>query len=128
VAQLEPLYPSGNCRTVRQFIGSRLGPACPQSFLFGHARDRGGGTFFWTLCAIDPKPARLNTPEITGLFKLFAELIAYHFDALQRVTLSEATLRGEQEIAELREQFIAVMGRDLRNPLSAISAGSDLLI
>ena len=39
------------------------------------------GTFFGTLCAIDPRPARLNTPETIGMFKLFAELIAIHLDA-----------------------------------------------
>lgn len=31
------------------------------------------GTFFGTLCAIDPKPAKLNNPETLGTFKLFAE-------------------------------------------------------
>lgn len=36
------------------------------------------GRFFGTLCAIDPRPARVNTPEIIGMFKLFAELIAFH--------------------------------------------------
>ena len=30
------------------------------------------GTFFGTLCAIDPKPAPLNTPETICMFKLFA--------------------------------------------------------
>jgi GAF domain-containing protein len=39
------------------------------------------GSFFGTLCAIDPRPARLSTPEITGMFRLFAELIAKHLDA-----------------------------------------------
>ena len=33
----------------------------------------------------------------------------------------------EQETAELREQFIAVLGHDLRNPLAAISAGARIL-
>jgi len=32
-------------------------------------------------------------------------------------------LATERETAELREQFIAVLGHDLRNPLAAISAG-----
>src|ERR1700704_4822343 len=38
------------------------------------------GTFFGTLCAIDPRPAKLNTPETIGMFKLFAELIAFQID------------------------------------------------
>jgi sigma-B regulation protein RsbU (phosphoserine phosphatase) len=36
-------------------------------------------------------------------------------------------LKRERETSELREQFIAVLGHDLRNPLAAISAGAKLL-
>ena len=43
------------------------------------------GSFFGTLCAIDPKPHILNTPEVIGMFKLFAELIAFHLDAADKV-------------------------------------------
>jgi signal transduction histidine kinase len=86
-----------------------------------------GSRFFGTLCAIDPRPAQVNTPEIVGMFKLFAELIAFHIDASERLTKSEATLHEERETAELREQFIAVLGHDLRNPLSAISSAAGLL-
>ena len=85
------------------------------------------GTFFGTLCAIDPRPARLNTPEILGMFRLFAELIAFHLDALERVAASEARLSNERQTSDLREQFIAVLGHDLRNPLSAIGASAELL-
>jgi signal transduction histidine kinase len=86
------------------------------------------GSFFGTLCAIDPKPHLLNTKEIVGAFKLYAELIAFHLDASQRLERSEASLFREREIAELREQFIAVLGHDLRNPLAAVSAGMRLLL
>ena len=82
------------------------------------------GSFFGTLCAIDPRPARLNTPQTVGMFKLFAELIATHLDAAHRVATSEARLLGERETSELREQFIAVLGHDLRNPLASVAAGS----
>lgn len=81
------------------------------------------GTFFGTLCAIDPRPARLDTPEIIGMFKLFAELIAFHLDAHRRIAESEASLLDERRTAELREQFIAVLGHDLKNPLASIDAG-----
>lgn len=86
------------------------------------------GTFFGTLCALDPKPARVNTPETLGMFKLFAELIGIHLDAMERLELSEASLHEERETAELREQFIAVLGHDLRNPLSAIVGSAELLL
>jgi signal transduction histidine kinase len=85
------------------------------------------GTFFGTLCAIDPRPARLDTPQTIGMFKLFAELIATHLEAVDRVAASEATLLSERETSELREQFIAVLGHDLRNPLASIAAGTKIL-
>ena len=85
------------------------------------------GSFFGTLCAIDPKPNRLSTPEITGMFRLFAELIGFHIDAIKRLEASEANLLGERATSELREQFIAVLGHDLRNPLASIQAGTRLL-
>lgn len=43
-----------------------------------------------------------------------------------RVVATES-LKGERETSELREQFIAVLGHDLRNPLAAISAGARIL-
>jgi signal transduction histidine kinase len=88
---------------------------------------RRSGEFFGTLCAIDPRPAKLNTPETLGMFKLFSELIGFHLDAQEKLTRSEAALIDERQGAELREQFIAVLGHDLRNPLASISAGASLL-
>ena len=46
------------------------------------------GSFFGTLCAIDPKPARLDNPEIVGTFRLFADLIAFHLQADTRLAAS----------------------------------------
>ena len=88
---------------------------------------RPDGRFFGTLCAIDPKPARLNTPETIGMFQLFADLIGFHLDVQERLTASEKALLDERETAKLREQFIAVLGHDLRNPLASIDAGAKLL-
>jgi GAF domain-containing protein len=89
---------------------------------------RRDGTMFGTLCAIDPKPRRLKVPGVVGMFKLFAELIAFHIDATDRLSSSEADLLDERRTAELREQFIAVLGHDLRNPLASIEAGAKLLL
>lgn len=85
------------------------------------------GSFFGTLCAIDPQPRRLATPETIGMFKLFADLIAFHLDAHRRIASSTADLAVEKRTAELRDQFIAVLGHDLKNPLASISAGARLL-
>lgn len=88
---------------------------------------RKDGAFFGTLCAIDPKPAKLNNPTVLGMFKMFAELIAFHLDALDQLALSEERLHVEKETAEVREQFIAILGHDLRNPLNAITNSAQLL-
>ena len=40
----------------------------------------------------------------------------------------ESKLKDEQVTAGLREQFIAILGHDLRNPLSAITFSSELLL
>lgn len=40
---------------------------------------------------------------------------------------AENAALAEHEIAQLRDQFIAVLGHDLRNPLAAIGAGTRLL-
>jgi signal transduction histidine kinase len=86
------------------------------------------GSFFGTLCAIDPKPAKLRNPETIGMFRMFADLIAFHLDADKRADASEADLLDERKTSELREQFIAVLGHDLRNPLASIAAGTRLLM
>jgi signal transduction histidine kinase len=58
------------------------------------------GQFFGTLCALDREPARLSTPETIGMFSLFAELIAFHLEAQQRV--DELELRVAERTEELR--------------------------
>jgi sigma-B regulation protein RsbU (phosphoserine phosphatase) len=41
---------------------------------------------------------------------------------------ARANLEDERKTSELREQFIAVLGHDLRNPLASISAGARILL
>jgi signal transduction histidine kinase len=89
---------------------------------------RADGSFFGTLCAIDPHPAKVSRPEVVAMFRLFADLIAFHLDSQERLASSEADLLSERQGAELREQFIAVLGHDLRNPLASIDAGAKLLL
>jgi signal transduction histidine kinase len=85
------------------------------------------GRFFGTLCAIDPRPARVENPETIGMFRLFAELIASHLAADEELRQTRSELREQRELSELREQFIAVLGHDLRNPVAAIASGAKLL-
>jgi signal transduction histidine kinase len=86
------------------------------------------GAFFGTLCAIDPKPAHIEDGKTQAMFELFAELIGAHLDNQERLARSEAALLDANETAELREQFIAVLGHDLRNPLASIDGGARLLM
>jgi signal transduction histidine kinase len=85
------------------------------------------GSFFGTLCAIDPRPAKVNTPHISGMFRMFAELIAFHIESRRKLTVGDGSLVNERRTAQLHEQFIAALGHDLRNPLAAISSGVELI-
>jgi len=89
-----------------------------------HLRD---GTFFGTLCAIDPEPAKLNNPATIGMFNLYADLISLHLHQLETLKLTEERLNKEEQLAVMREQFIAILGHDLRNPVGAVRNVAQLL-
>jgi signal transduction histidine kinase len=86
-----------------------------------------GDEYFGNLCAIDPNPAEVSQPRILSLFKLFAELIALQLQNERRLETERAAMFDERATGELREQFIAILGHDLRNPLAAVMAGAHLL-
>ncbi|MFM0738482.1 GAF domain-containing sensor histidine kinase [Paraburkholderia xenovorans] len=85
------------------------------------------GSYFGNLCAIDPHPVELSGARTVGMFEVFADLIAIQIVTEGRQKAVEDALQREREISSLREQFIAVLGHDLRNPLSAVSATAELL-
>ena len=87
---------------------------------------RADGSFWGTLCAIDPKPRMLG-PEVLTLFQLFARLIASELDRETELERERAALASERDTARLREEFIAVVGHDLRNPIAAVSGGLMML-
>lgn len=89
---------------------------------------RKNGDFFGTLCAIDTKPNRVKTPEIEGMFSLFADLLSFHLDAVEKISNAEKMLHEEQEMAELRDKFIAILGHDLKNPIATMRMSSDILL
>jgi GAF domain-containing protein len=55
------------------------------------------GSFFGTLCAIDPKPAKLKNPETIGMFNLFADLISLHLTMIERLAYREAYFLKETD-------------------------------
>jgi signal transduction histidine kinase len=88
---------------------------------------RTNGHLFGTLCAINPTPAKVNNATTIGMFTLFAELIAQHLETQEKLVASESALQTERDTAQFREQFMAVLGHDLRNPLSAIASGAEVI-
>lgn len=89
---------------------------------------RPDGAYFGNLCAIDPRPAIVSDPRTVTMFKVFAELIALQLASDDRHDAAESALVDARATAELREQFIAVLGHDLRNPLAAVGATAELLV
>lgn len=88
---------------------------------------RTDGSFFGTVCALDPLPAKLSADVVLPMMESFAKLLAVQLESEAHFQATEAALLDAQQTAELREQFIALLGHDLRNPLSSIMSGAQLL-
>jgi signal transduction histidine kinase len=89
---------------------------------------RPDGGYFGTLCGLDPTAAPLSKKTTVTSLTLFAQLISTQLLAETELADVKEALHDEQATAELREQFIAVLGHDIRNPLGAILNGTDLLL
>lgn len=89
---------------------------------------RTDGRFFGTICALDPNPAPLRSSTIQSTMESFARVLSLQIEAEEALQQTEAQLQEERSTAELREQFIAVLGHDLRNPLFAINFGAERLL
>ncbi|TFW16324.1 sensor histidine kinase [Duganella callida] len=81
---------------------------------------RPGGEYFGTLCGLDPDKAELTRSATSNTLTLFAELIS-------RQLAGQEALRDQAETARLREQFIAMLGHDIRTPLSTMTNGVEIL-
>lgn len=88
---------------------------------------RPDGSYFGTLCGLDPRPRMLSAPAMLSTLELFAELVSGQLETERLHAATQTDLSDERETAELREQFIAVLGHDLRTPLNALRNGVDLL-
>ena len=105
-----------------------------------------GGRVFGTLCTLDPEP-RVVTDEVLRAMTALADVVAQQVmrtapdhrataadDYAESLATSERRLHAsEQRNSALRqegkerEEFIAVLAHDLRNPLQAIRVTADLL-
>jgi len=88
---------------------------------------RKDGEYFGTLCALDPLPAKLSNTATIASMNMFCELISLQLESEIILAETYKELMDERETAELREQFIAVLGHDLRNPLNAILTATQML-
>jgi len=86
------------------------------------------GRYFGVLCALDPASLDRVDERIESKFKYLSSLVASQIDQLQLRDEQKTAFLDERSAGQLREQFIAVLGHDLRNPLQAIFASSDLLV
>jgi signal transduction histidine kinase len=89
---------------------------------------RTDGRFFGTICALDPNPAPLRSSTIQSTMESFARVLSLQIEAEEALQNTQAQLQEERGTAELREQFIAVLGHDLRNPLFSINFGAERLL
>lgn len=88
---------------------------------------RPDGTFFGTLCAIDSAPGNFDEVHVQRSMELLAELVGNYLDTEDRLLQAESALSDAHRVADLRDQFIAVLGHDLRSPLQAISMAAESL-
>ncbi|WP_162410280.1 GAF domain-containing sensor histidine kinase [Pseudoxanthomonas daejeonensis] len=104
------------------------------------------GRLFGTLCAFDAQPRPVSAAMVEGmqrLARLFGALLDDTSDRLSAsVELTDSALRltqsrlalaesrqelfDAQAVAKLREEFIAVLAHDLRNPLQAIRMATEM--
>src|SRR5918995_77979 len=73
-----------------------------------------------------------RVPSGESLFSALAvskavDRLAYERALVPARTQAEAAAAAEHETSVLREQFIAVLGHDLRNPLAALAAGIQMI-
>lgn len=61
------------------------------------------GSFFGTLCAIDPKPNSLKEFKVREMFNLFAELISFHLEAIEQAQANETLIDKKNNLLKEKE-------------------------
>ncbi|MTE01594.1 GAF domain-containing protein [Paracoccus sp. YIM 132242] len=88
---------------------------------------RPDGSFFGTLCALDPEPNRLDDPRILDMARMFARMVGDTLQVQDRLKETQGELARERRLALVQEEFMAILAHDLRNPVGAIGAGLRML-
>ena len=89
------------------------------------ARD---GQFWGTLFGIDSVPRALSEGAALASMTLFSALISQQLKIQEELEDTRVALMDATATTELREQFIAVLGHDLRNPIGNVITSADLMM
>ena len=84
---------------------------------------RSKGSFFGTLCAIDTVPRDVKHPRVVAMLEMFADIIGRSLETEERLEAQERLVEHERQMAAVQEEFVAVLGHDLRNSVAALNAG-----
>jgi len=87
----------------------------------------GGGAKIPMLVNAIEQRSEGGIPFICFTLFMAAQRRAYELGLLEERDEANAIIAAERKEAELREQFIAVLGHDLRNPLASLASGLHLL-
>ena len=87
---------------------------------------RPDGSFFGTLCALDPLPTKIDEAALS-IFRLLADLITFELEAEERESERDREFAEAQRVALFRERFMAILGHDLRTPLTAIAISAEAI-
>lgn len=86
------------------------------------------GTSVPVIMSASATPSATGGPDVTRIvFVQAGERRSYERQLVSARNSAERDLRQQQADGELREQFIAILGHDLRNPLASISAATRML-
>lgn len=90
------------------------------------------GTFFGTLCAIDPRPFPLKQGNTVRMFELYADLISFHLHAQdQAIARNELLIRLQGKLEASMEdinQYAHISQHTLQEPLKKLQIFSDMIV
>ena len=115
----------------RMFYETHLAPLLKMQGFFEEVAvellDSAGAKIRVLVNALERRGAETEPPFVRLTFYKATERLIYEQNLRRSKQEVERELLTERELSILREQFIAILGHDLRNPLGAISLGAALL-